>query len=409
MTNSLKDKLRIKELELNSILEITQAINNNFPEESLYKIYNFTLRANLNISKLALYILEAPQTWECKVNFGTEVNFSSEILDVAQLNTREIMLLENTAMPEVFKEFDLTIPVFHKDKVLAYIFVGKEKKAEQQGIDTTFIQTITNIIVVAIENKKLARRQLAQEALNRELEIARQVQEMLFPKKMPYTAALKVKADYFPHYSIGGDYYDFLQIDKNRFLLCIADVSGKGVPAALLMSNFQASLRILVRQTTDMKAIVHELNYGLYQNSGGGSFITFFCALYDQQTQTLTYVNAGHNPPIFFDDKGNPSLLEKGTTVLGIFHPLPFLQVATIEKLKSFLLFTYTDGVVETRNSEDEEFGPERLLAFVERHKQVDPDELHKRLVREIEDFRYGNQYADDVTLLSCRVSANAC
>jgi phosphoserine phosphatase RsbU/P len=405
LINSLKDKLRIKELELNSILEITQAINNNFPEESLYKIYNFTLRANLNISKLALYILEAPQTWECKVNFGTVANFSTQILDVEQLNAREIVYLENRNMPTAFKEFDLAVPVFHKDRVLAYVFVGEDKRNQETGIDTTFIQTLTNIIVVAIENKKLARRQLAQEALNRELEIARQVQEMLFPKKLPYTDILKVKADYFPHYSIGGDYYDFIQITKDKFLLCIADVSGKGVPAALLMSNFQASLRILVRQTTDLKAIVHELNYGLYQNSGGGSFITFFCALYDHSSHTLSYVNAGHNPPIFCDATGKATLLEKGTTILGIFHPLPFLNVEVIEHTKNFLLFTYTDGVVETRNSADEEFGPERLLEFVQAHQHSNPDELHTRLIKRIEEFRYGNQYADDVTLLSCKVN----
>jgi sigma-B regulation protein RsbU (phosphoserine phosphatase) len=406
LINSLKDKLRIKELELNSILEITQAINNNFPEESLYKIYNFTLRANLNISKLALYILEAPQSWECKVNFGTVANFSTQMLDVEQLNARDIVWLEHTTMPAPFKEFNLAIPVFHKDRVLAYIFVGEDKKTPESGIDTTFIQTLTNIIVVAVENKKLARRQLEQEALNRELEIARQVQEMLFPKKLPYNESLKVKADYFPHYSIGGDYYDFIQITPEKFLMCIADVSGKGVPAALLMSNFQASLRILVRQTTDLKAIVHELNYGLYQNSGGGSFITFFCALYDQLSHTLSYVNAGHNAPIFCDEQGNASLLEKGTTILGIFHPLPFLHVAEIERTKNFLLFTYTDGVVETRNSEDEEFGPERLLEFIQTRQHTDPDEVHASLIKRIEEFRHGNQYADDVTLLSCRVNS---
>jgi sigma-B regulation protein RsbU (phosphoserine phosphatase) len=405
LINAAKQQLRIKELELNSLLEITQAINNNLPEDSLYKIYNFTLRANLNISKLALYILNQDNTWQSKVCFGTEVNFTQIPIEPAGLNTREVSILEKVDLPQEFKEFDIVIPVYHKDKVLAYVFVTEMRKdGQEHSIDTTFVQTLTNIMVVAIENKKLARRQLAQEALNKELEIAQQVQTMLFPKKMPNNASLQVKAYYFPHHSIGGDYYDFIEIDKDKFLLGIADVSGKGVPAALLMSNFQASLRILARRTTNLEEIVRELNYVIYQNSGGGSFITFFCGLYERDIQRFSFINAGHNPPFFCDENGQIQLLEKGTTVLGVFHPLPFLDKVVIEKVQSFLLMTYTDGVVETRNEEDEEFGHDRLMQFFEENIETNPDELHTKLVNLIDGFRSGNQYADDVTLFSCRV-----
>jgi sigma-B regulation protein RsbU (phosphoserine phosphatase) len=322
-----------------------------------------------------------------------------------KLDTREVKLMEKVDIPQEFKEFDIVIPVFHKDKVLAYVFVSEMRKdGETHAIDTTFVQTLTNIMVVAIENKKLARRQLAQEALNKELEIAQQVQSMLFPKKMPYTDALQVKAYYFPHHSIGGDYYDFIEIDKDKFLLCVADVSGKGVPAALLMSNFQASLRILARRTTNLEEIVRELNYVIYQNSGGGSFITFFCCLYERDHQKFSFINSGHNPPLFCDENDQIHLLEKGTTVLGVFHPLPFLDKMVIEKVQSFLLMTYTDGVTETRNREDEEFGQDRLMAFFQENKHTNPEELHSRLVHIIDEFRVGNQYADDVTIFSCRV-----
>jgi sigma-B regulation protein RsbU (phosphoserine phosphatase) len=405
LINAAKQQLRIKELELNSLLEITQAINNNLPEESLYKIYNFTLRANLNISRLALYILSHDNNWQSKVYFGTEANFTKIPMEPSKLQVREVTLLEKVDIPQEFREFDIVIPVFHKDKVLAYVFVSEMRKnGEAHAIDTTFVQTLTNIMVVAIENKKLARRQLAQEALNKELEIAQQVQTMLFPKKMPYTDTLQVKAYYFPHHSIGGDYYDFIEIGEDKFLICIADVSGKGVPAALLMSNFQASLRILARRTTNLEEIVRELNYVIYQNSGGGSFITFFCGLYERDSQKFTFINAGHNPPFFCDDKDQIHLLEKGTTVLGVFHPLPFLDKLVMEKVQSFLLMTYTDGVVETRNHEDEEFGHDRLMEFFEENKQTNPEELHARLVSLIDMFRVGNQYADDVTIFSCRV-----
>jgi phosphoserine phosphatase RsbU/P len=387
------------------LLEITQAINNNLPEESLYKIYNFTLRANLNLNKLALFVNDGG--WQCKVCFGTKQDLCS-IADVELgselLKSRRTVMLSQVNAPEELKEFDMAIPVFHKDTLLSYVFVGELRKfLGGHAIDTTFLQTITNIIMVAIENKKLARRQIAQEALNRELSIAQQVQEMLFPNKLPSTDTLKVEADYLPHHSVSGDYYDFIQISDDAFLVCIADVSGKGIPAALLMSNFQASLRILIRQTTNLKQIVQELNYVLYQNSGGGSFITFFCALYDRQQKRLSYINAGHNAPVLRDENGTTNLLEKGTIVLGAFHPLPFLEETVIDGIEKFLLFSYTDGLIETRNSTDEEFGTDRLYAFLDANQHADPTELHQRIIAELDEFKEGNIYADDVTLLTVR------
>src|SRR5690606_33837514 len=147
----------------------------------------------------------------------------------------------------------------------------------------SFVQTFTSIIVVAIENKKLARKELEQEVFRKELEIAREVQSMLFPKELPDTDKVRAFASYLPHHTIGGDYYDYIQQDENNFLVCIADVSGKGIPASLLMSNFQASLRTLVRQTNDLKQIVNELNFVIKANAKGERFITFFVAAFDLQ------------------------------------------------------------------------------------------------------------------------------
>src|SRR5204862_3998771 len=144
-----------------------------------------------------------------------------------------------------FTEFDIVIPVTHKTNTLALVFVGgldnNHRYENEDGI--RFIQALSNIIIVAIENKKLVRKQLEQEAFRKELEIASDVQQFLFPEKLPNTELLKVEASYLPHDRVGGDYYDYIPINKNQFLICVADVSGKGIPAALMMSNFQASLR----------------------------------------------------------------------------------------------------------------------------------------------------------------------
>ena len=403
---TLKDQFELKELELNALLEITQAINNNLPEESLYKIYNFTLRANLNIKKLALFVKD--ETWSCKVNFGTKTNCLELEINKEFLKYREISGLENCDQCSPFEEFDTIIPVAHKDEMLAIVLLSGFKGGDafhSGSTNTNFLQALTNIIIVAIENKKLARRQLRQEGYRKELEIAREVQKFLFPKKLPQTKALKVEASYLPHHQVSGDYYDYIAIDENKFLVCVADVSGKGVPAAILMSNFQASLRILVRQTTDLKKIIRELNLQILENANGENFITFFIAIYDKSKKLISYVNAGHNPPILLEQSnGSLSLLEKGTTILGSFHPLPFLKVGEVEAISSFLFFAYTDGLIETVNNNGEEFSLQRVEEILVEDQGKSLQEIHRNILSALDIHKQDNEYRDDITMLSCQV-----
>lgn len=406
MEQTLKSKFEIKELELNALLEITQSINDNVPEESLYKIYNFTLRSNLNITKLALFVLD--DRWNCKVNFGTQENFFKTVLPDTFKTVSDITQLKDFAASH-FSEFNIVIPVAHKRNTLALVFVGGLDKDDlryenEDGIK--FIQALSNIIIVAIENKKFARKQLEQEALRKELEIASDVQQFLFPEKLPNTELLKLEASYLPHDMVGGDYYDYIPINKNQFLICVADVSGKGIPAALMMSNFQASLRTLLRQTPNLTDIIEALNFQVLENTKGEKFITFFAAIYDIRLKTMVYVNAGHNPPILLDKRNGIRLLEDGSTVLGAMHPLPFLNEGFVTGLEEFLLFCYTDGLTETINEEGKEFGSQALLDYFKKEDTYTKDlkVIHQDIIVALDTFKGKNGYHDDITILSCRV-----
>lgn len=402
----IRKQFEIKELELNALLEITQAINSNLSEESLYKIYNFTLRSNLNIRKLALFVLD--DDWYCKAQFGTQNSYNQCRLLHEFKTIQKISHLREFKECE-FTEFDIIIPVTHKSVTLALVFVGGLDKIgmsyeNEDGIK--FIQALSNIIIVAIENKKLARKQLEQEALRKELEIASDVQQFLFPEKLPNTPFLKVEASYLPHDMVGGDYYDYIPINKNQFLICVADVSGKGIPAALMMSNFQASLRTLVRLTPNLVDIIEALNYQVLENTKGEKFITFFAAIYDINLRTMVYVNSGHNPPILIDRKNGLRLLEDGSTVLGAMHPLPFLNEGFLTDLDEFLLFCYTDGLTETTNEEGQQFGVEALLSYFgeERNCLKSLNTIHQDIIVALDNFKGRNGYNDDITILSCRV-----
>jgi phosphoserine phosphatase RsbU/P len=402
----IRKQFEIKELELNALLEITQAINSNLPEESLYKIYNFTLRSNLNIKKLALFVLD--DEWNCKASFGTEKQFHKTKLLPEFKTIQDITHLKEFEECD-FTEFDIVIPVTHKSVTLALVFVGGLDKNDpryenEDGI--RFIQALSNIIIVAIENKKLARKQLAQEAFRKELEIASDVQQFLFPEKLPNSPTLKMEASYLPHDLVGGDYYDYVPINKNQFLICIADVSGKGIPAALMMSNFQASLRTLLRQTPNLTDIVEALNFQVLENTKGEKFITFFAGIYDIRLKTMVYVNSGHNPPILWDKKHGIRLLEEGSTVLGAMHPLPFVNEGFVTDLDNFLLFLYTDGLIETINEDGQEFGMQALMDYFNRHETHTKNlkVIHQDIIVALDSFKGKNGYHDDITMLSCRV-----
>jgi sigma-B regulation protein RsbU (phosphoserine phosphatase) len=401
-TETSEYQLHVKQMELNSLLEVTQAINNNLPEEALYKIYHFILRANLRIQKLLLCICQGQ--WEKKAVFGTTTSFENVHEQLASLDLKEVTHLHTCDVPAIFREFDVLIPVYHRDSILAYVFLSQASNESGLVTDTKFIQTLTNLIVVAIENKKLAARQMEQEALNRELQTAKRVQGRLFPKKLPDNPFITVKADYFPHQTVSGDYYDFVALPEEKYFVCIADVSGKGIPAALLMSSLQASLRILVRQTTHLPRIVSELNHALYQILAGERFVTGFFALYDRVDQTLTYINAGHHPPLLVEGHGQTRWLDSGTTVIGAFEKLPFINSEVVENLSDFVLFTYTDGVVEAKNEEEEEFGEQRVHEILSTYYTETPGNLHQRLMQSINDFRGNTPFSDDVTLLTLKI-----
>lgn len=392
MANAIGD---IKDLELNALLEVTQAINSNLSESDLYRIYRFTLLADLQVNKLALFVSD--EDWKCKVHFGSTTNWTERVLPENHMEYSGVTDIQES---DEFGEFSKVFPVQHKDRLLAVVFIN----GLGNMTDITFLKALTNILIVAIENKKLARRQLEQEAYRKELEIAKKVQNFLFPKKLPESARLKIDAVYLPHQDVGGDYYDYISLDENKFIVCIADVSGKGVPAALLMSNFQASLRTLVRKTQDLEEIIAELNHATFISSNGENFITFFIGLYDFNDSSFEFINCGHNPSVILH-KSNSHILEEGTTILGMFDPLPFLTKSRIEGLDEFLFFAYTDGLTEAFNKEEEQFGLERLMEIIQLNVNQSLHIIHELIFKSLDDFREDTPYHDDITMISCQVN----
>ena len=169
------------------------------------------------------------------------------------------------------------------------------------------------------------------------------------------------------------------------------------------MSNFQASFRTLVRQTNDLKQIIEALNYNILDNAKGERFITFFIALFDLEKNTIKYVNAGHNPPMLITNK-EALALDKGTTILGVFDKLPFINEQEISLPHNSMLFAYTDGLTETSTEEGEEYGHERLQEYLLHQNVKEEGELHSNLYEELKRFKGKAKFPDDITYWSCLI-----
>ena len=400
MLKKLEDELNLKQLQIKSLLAITQAINNNVSASELFKMYQSFMTWEMGIRTMALLVANGTE-WHCVASTNWENG--SPVAEIADLLLKfQRLHTIKKDDPEVLHVFDIVIPVFHKDDPIAFALIGGIKQQDDLYNKIQFITTITNVIAVAIENKRLFKQQVEQEAMRREMELATTVQKMLIPESLPNGKGFELASIYKPHFNVGGDYFDFIQYDDARFAFCIADISGKGVAAALLMANFQAIMRSLIYQYRDLETFMLALNESVYRITKSDKYITLFVAELNLKTRELRYINAGHFPPFFVND-GKISRLEKGCTIIGAFDQLPFIEMGEEKLGESGMIFTCTDGLPDLQNKDGEYYEEKAVEKFICTHKNLSAAEFNDELLEEMETFKGDLPYPDDVAVLTCR------
>jgi sigma-B regulation protein RsbU (phosphoserine phosphatase) len=403
---SLERELHLRQLQIIRLLNITQAINNNVSAKDLFRMYHDFLAWELEVKKFALFIPEE-QTgeWLCATYEGVDKS-TVELVPLDEL-TKFTQLVNLDHQEEQFLgEFDLVIPVLHKELPIAYVFIGGfEEHVDVYG-KVQFITTITNIIAVAIENKRLFKRQLEQERLRRDMELAVEMQRLLIPQRLPQKSCYELASIYKPQFGVGGDYFDYIEFPDGKLVFCIGDISGKGISAALLMANFQANFHTLINKRTDLDEFITDLNQTVNRTTRGERFLTFFIAEYDMVTHKLRYVNAGHNPPVLISENGM-ELLKEGCTLLGSFQQLPTITIGEIELQSEAFVLAYTDGLTDLQNLHGDYFDESLLHDFVSQHYQCSPTEFNRKLAEMLELFKGDAGYPDDFTVLTARFVPN--
>ena len=308
----------------------------------------------------------------------------------------------------------LLLPIGLKQKLLGFLTLGEKRSEEPySSMDLRLLKSVATQTGLALENAQLTATiadEVAQrEKLNREVEIAREVQERLFPQKLPAIPGLDYWGACRPALGVGGDYYDFLALPGGKLGVAIGDVSGKGIAAALMMASLQASLRSeAMRGLQDLSGLITNVNHLVFEASAVNRYATFFYAQYDPGTRELAYVNAGHNPPMIFRktvDGWQVRRLETGGTVVGLLEHYPYCQ-GTEELAPGDLLVAYTDGISESMNSADEEWGESRLMDTIEASDGLCASKLIEQIMNAADAFVAGAPQHDDMTLVVARCSA---
>ena len=307
---------------------------------------------------------------------------------------------------------ELLLPISLNEQVLGIMSLGM--KQSEEAFSTTDIRLLDSVAAqtgLALENGRLTQEIAAEiakrEKHKRELEIAREVQQRLFPQEYPPVMGLDYAGACRPALGVGGDYYDFMLLSKSELGIAIGDVSGKGIPAALLMATLRAFLRArTVERTKDLTALIANLNRLVYESSDSNRYATFFYAEFDAASRTMNYVNAGHNAPMVFRQRnGAPEIvrLDTGGMVIGLIEDCEYSQ-GRVELAPGDVFIAYTDGISEAMNAADEEWGEDRMKNAVLANQGAAARALIERMMASADEFVAGAPQHDDMTMIIVRV-----
>jgi sigma-B regulation protein RsbU (phosphoserine phosphatase) len=292
---------------------------------------------------------------------------------------------------------EMVAPIISNAEVIGVFDLESDELNAYSDDDLQVLMLLASQVAIIIEKVMLHEQLIEKKRLEGQLEVARQVQLELLPAKDPQLDGYDISAYNFPTEEVSGDYYDWVQIYEDQIGLVIADVSGKGVPAALLMAFLRASLRAATHIGYSPHISMAKVNYLLWESIERNQFVTAFYGILDATNKTLAYTNAGHNPPLLLDKDGNVRFIERGSLPLGMFKDTRYHEYYLTTEPGEMLVL-YTDGLTEAQNPQGEEFGRERLAEAVKANRQLNARELISAVQKEVIEWTNGKGATDDVT-----------
>ncbi len=398
--------------QLNTLFDLSQEFARTLDADRAVRILSLALMGQLLIRRYVLLLRPDGATEDS----GLEVAAARDADDldaetVERLGDLGRMQLLDEDAPAEWADlrergFALALPLRMQDATRGALLLGP--KATQKPYtpdDVDFLTALGQLALTAVENARGVAARVEKERLEEEMHLARSIQERLLPQQLPAVEGADLAALNLPSRFVAGDYYDALRLDDNRVLVAVADVSGKGIPASLLMANLQACLHLVAASlsagTVDLPTATQRVNRVIHRNTGLTMFITFFWGIYDRRDGGFRFVNAGHNPPLAVRAAGGIDELQEGGVLLGVLAEAPYAEGHTTLE-EGDVLVLYTDGVTEawSATDADDEFGEERLTETVRAHREQCADGVMDALREAVRTHTGGGPLDDDLTVV---------
>ncbi|MGB5288672.1 MAG: PP2C family protein-serine/threonine phosphatase [Ignavibacteriaceae bacterium] len=399
-------KLDSRVQRLSSLFELSKEFGLFLEPSKVIRLLVFSLLGQFLLKKFALVRFENEETEILDSKFDSEELISA-------INKYELQdsqdSIKNDRIQKNFPELsllgvELIVPMQLQGKTRGLIFLGERPFSKDYSeSDLEFIYSIGNLAIISLENTRLFYEALEKQKMEEDLLIARDIQRNLLPQTLPDYNNYDIAALNVSSKQVGGDYYDVIPLDDDKFYIAIADVSGKGVPASLMMANIQAFLQVICRQGIRIDEATGMINDLVTANTSEGRFITFFWGYINTKKNTLTYVNAGHNPPYIIRN-GKIIKLDKGGIILGVMRTVVPYIFEEVELKKDDVIILYTDGVSEAMNLKNEEYSEEKLQEIAENLVDKTAEEILNGIKEDVQIFTQGNVQSDDITMIVIKV-----
>lgn len=408
--------LEKKNYETTKIIEVSQKILSSLDTKNILDFILDSLQKIIQFDAASIFLLD--ESGKVLLNTSS-LGYDNSLGDKLHLKvgdgacgwvvqTKQVDVLDDVRGAEHYCELrpqthsQISIPLIFEDKVLGVICVESNQIAYFRENLVEILKLFAHLAAIAVHNARQFEVMLAKQALEHELINASTVQKRLLVQEFPAIYKLSITAENIASKIVSGDIYDFIKIDDTTLGIAIGDVSGKGAPAALMMTLIMAALRSQYKSEISVDDIVFEINNLLYDSISRNKFASFFYAHINTETHKLTYTNAGHNPPIVVSIDGSVQKLTEGGIVMGYVQNHIYEQ-DQIPFQSGDILAAYTDGVTETVNNKNEEFGERRFIEIIVQNRQKTVEEIQSKIIQAIKDFSNDSNPIDDITLIICK------
>jgi sigma-B regulation protein RsbU (phosphoserine phosphatase) len=404
LTNRALDQ---KVQELNTLFDLSKEFSYSVDRDQILRIFKFALMGQMGVRNFFL-ILERNRTLDVIVKNAVSKLPSDEELRAIFSLDGDILAVEQTGLAKpalVRNGIEIVINLKLQNQRVATLCLGSRLGGEAfTSSDTNFLVSLGSLVLMSVQKTYLMEARIEKERLEKEIGLARTIQEALLPSVLPDTSPVDISPRNIPSRQVGGDYYDVMDLGGRTFLLTIADVTGKGIPASLIMANVQAMVHMLAPLDMPLSEKTARINDVIFQNTPSDTFVTFFWGILDCNDMSLFYVNAGHNPPMIFrEGLPKPIELTKGGVILGAVPTHFPYECERVELKQGDIVVMFTDGITEAMSAEDVEFGEDGIINVMRNTNARDASGYADAIIHAIDEFTNG-RYSDDVTLMTLMV-----